>query len=84
MYSLNEDYKEIIVKLKNHFYKNYKDKILEEPLLTGNEIMTILNIKPSKEVGEIKEKLIYNQICGNIKTKEEAINFIKALKINQY
>lgn len=72
----------MILKLKKHFYESYKNKILENPLLSGNEIMSILNIKPSKKVGEIKEKLIYNQICGSIKTKEEAINFIKALKIN--
>jgi len=39
--------------------------------------MEILNLKPSKLVGEIKDKLLEYQLEGKIKTKEEAIEFIK-------
>jgi len=54
--------------------KNYKPI---PKLLDGNEIMEILNIKPSPKLGEILENLKEAQISGDITTKEEAINFIK-------
>ena len=49
-------------------------------LLDGNEIMQILNIKPSPRLGEILDTLKEAQISGDITTKEEAVNFIKTLK----
>ena len=48
-------------------------------LLDGREIMEILNIAPSKRVGEIIEALIEQQLMGNIKTKPEAVNFIEKI-----
>ncbi|MEZ0322709.1 MAG: hypothetical protein ABWJ98_00130 [Hydrogenothermaceae bacterium] len=65
--------------IQNYFFENYKDKVIKEPLLSGVEIMGLLNLKPSKKVGEIKEKLILAQLEGKIKTKEEAVKFIKNL-----
>lgn len=54
-------------------YYNYLDQENELPkLLDGNDIMNILNIKPSKLVGEILEELRYNQLEGNVKTPNEA------------
>jgi len=52
--------------------------IMQEPesLLNGREIMEILNIKPSRRVGEIINMLIEAQISGEIKSKEEAKEFI--------
>ena len=46
-------------------------------LLDGREIMEILNIKPSKIIGEIIEELKELQLTGEIKTKDEAISYIK-------
>ena len=46
-------------------------------LLNGNEIMEILNIKPSPKLGEILNTLQEAQISGDINTKEEAIDFVK-------
>ncbi|MCX7760529.1 MAG: hypothetical protein N2Z81_05010 [Hydrogenothermaceae bacterium] len=65
--------------IQKYFFENYKDKIVKEPLLSGAEIMGLLNLRPSKEVGEIKEKLILAQLEGKVKTKEEAVRFIKSL-----
>lgn len=50
-------------------------------LLDGNEIMSILDIKPSKELGYILDKLHEAQISGDVLTKEHALNFIKSIKI---
>ncbi|NIA22862.1 MAG: hypothetical protein GWP03_01645 [Proteobacteria bacterium] len=47
-----------------------------ESLLNGKEIMEILSIPPSKVVGQIKEKLVKEQVNGVITSKEEAKRFV--------
>ena len=86
-YTLFNDKKEEVEKLKNfiiylqrYYFDFYKKEIIEEPLLNGKEIIEILNLTAGKKVGEIKNKLLEKQIFGLIKTKEEAISFIKSLK----
>src|SRR5574344_54141 len=62
------------------FYVKAKETLKPLPkLLDGIEIMQILNIKPSKKLGEIINKLNEAQISGDITTKEEAISFVKTL-----
>ena len=48
-----------------------------EPLLSGKDIMNILNIPEGKTVGLLKNKLLDLQYEGVIKTKEEAIAWLK-------
>ncbi len=67
--------------LQRYYVEVYSKEIIEKPLLTGDEIMKLLGIEPSKKVGIIKEKLLKEQIAGRIKTKEEAVNFIYSLKV---
>lgn len=47
-----------------------------EPLLNGNEIMTILRLKPGPKVGEALAKLRDAQLSGRVKTKAEAQDFL--------
>lgn len=62
------------------FYLNIKDELKPLPkLLSGEEVMEILKIKPSKELGEIIKSLQEAQLAGDVTTKTEAENFIKAL-----
>ncbi len=68
-----------IWEIQNYYFNVYLKEVIEEPLLTGKEIMQILNLKPSPIVGEIKNKLLKAQLEGTIKTKEQAISFIKSL-----
>ncbi len=66
--------------LKN-YYLEVKSLALEpNPLLDGKEIMQILEIKPSKLVGEILENIKLAQLSGELQTKDEAIEFIKNYK----
>ena len=62
-----------------NYYMDVKDT-LDEPkaILDGREIMEILNLKPSKTVGIILEKLKEAQILKEVTTKEEAIEYIKS------
>lgn len=61
---------------------NYYNKVINEvknpkSLLNGREIMTLLNLKPSRKVGEIIEALIEQQLMNKVTTKKEAIEFVK-------
>lgn len=63
-----------------NFYLEIKDSLKPLPkLLDGNEVMEILNIKPSKELGIIMDALHEAQISGEVLTKEEAVEFIKTV-----
>jgi putative nucleotidyltransferase with HDIG domain len=60
-----------------NFYLLVKDSLKPIPkLISGNEIMDLLNIKPSKQLGEIINTIKEAQLNGEINTKEEAVNFI--------
>jgi tRNA nucleotidyltransferase/poly(A) polymerase len=48
-------------------------------LLDGNEIMELLNIKPSPQLGRILDELHEVQLNGDITNKEQAIEFVKKL-----
>ena len=66
-------------KLLNGYLKQKTELKPLPKLLDGKEIMQILNIPQSKELGKIIEKLKEAQISSDVITKEDAINFIKNL-----
>lgn len=60
-----------------NFYLNIKDSLKPLPkLLSGEEIMKLLNLKPSKELGDIIKSLQEAQLSEDIKTKQDAIKFV--------
>lgn len=60
------------------FYLEARETLKPLPkLLDGNEVMKILNIKPSKRLGEIMDALHEAQISGDVVTKDHAIEFVK-------
>jgi len=64
-----------------NYYLSVRDTLTPLPkLLTGNEIMELLNIKPSRKLGEIISKMEEAQISGDITSKEDAVNFVSAFK----
>ncbi len=61
-----------------NFYLKIKDSLKPLPkLLSGEEIMKMLDLKPSKELGNIIKLLKEAQLSGEVTTKEEAVKFIK-------
>ena len=65
------------------FYLDVRDTL--EPLLVlldGNDVMKILNIKPSKQLGQIMNALHEAQLSGDITTKEQAEAFVKSFYQN--
>lgn len=65
-----------------NYYIEIRDTLEPLPkLLTGEEIMEILNIKPSKQLGEIIKALEEAQLSGDVNDKLSAINFIKNIPV---
>ncbi len=63
------------------FYLEARETLKPLPkLLTGNDVMKILQIKPSPKLGEIMENLHEAQLSGDVLTKEQAVEFIKAFQ----
>ncbi|MBP3924855.1 CCA tRNA nucleotidyltransferase [bacterium] len=63
------------------FYLDKKDSLKPLPiLLDGNDVMKILNIKPSPELGKIMNMLHEEQLNGEILTREDAVLYIKSIK----
>ena len=56
-----------------------KNKVLPEKLLDGFEIMKILKIEQGPKVGSILKKLEEAQVTKKVKTKDEAVRFIKSI-----
>ena len=61
-----------------NYYLEIKDTLKPLPkLIDGNDVMKILNIKPSPILGKIMTEIKEAQISGDIITKEDAIAFVK-------
>lgn len=64
-----------------NFYLSVRKTLEPLPvLLNGNDVMKILNIKPSKQLGEIMNALHEAQLSGDVTTKEQAVDFIYQFK----
>ena len=65
--------------LENYYREVESIALCPKAFLDGKEVMEILNLKPSKKVGEILEELKELQLSGEINSKEEAIEYLKRL-----
>lgn len=73
----------IILPLTDHYF-NINDPVAHPvALLTGNDLIQCLNIKPSPVIGKLLTEIAIAQIEDKIKTKEDALIFAKNyLKLN--
>ena len=51
-----------------------------KPLLHGEDIMKLFQLKPGKKVGYILQKVREKQLAGELKTKKQALDWLKKLK----
>jgi tRNA nucleotidyltransferase/poly(A) polymerase len=47
-------------------------------LLSGEEIASLTGLTPGKELGELKRKLVEAQVRGEVRTREEAVEFLSS------
>jgi tRNA nucleotidyltransferase/poly(A) polymerase len=59
-------------------YRNWKklNELSRVNLVTGDDVMKILKIKPGKYVGVVLEKIKREQIFGRVKNKKEALAYL--------
>ncbi|MFH1712785.1 MAG: HD domain-containing protein [Candidatus Jacksonbacteria bacterium] len=68
------NYKKRMAILKKRLTKIKKQP--QKPLLTGEEVMALMNLAPGREVGQVLRRLREAQLSGKINTKEEAEKFL--------
>lgn len=60
------------------FYLDVRETLKPLPIfLTGNDVMEILNIKPSPKLGKIMDSLHEAQLNGDVQTREQAVEFVQ-------
>jgi len=65
-------------------YWEQREEIISPPrLLTGDELMEILQLKPGPEVGRLLDALREAQAAGEVETREEALAFLHKQRENQ-
>lgn len=50
-------------------------------LISGKDVMDILNIEPGPKVQEVLDKIHEQQLLGEVKTKINALDYIKSIKV---
>jgi tRNA nucleotidyltransferase/poly(A) polymerase len=70
--------KEVAEELLRYYYEEFSPK-LPRPLLDGKEIMEALGLPPGEEVGRLLDRLREAEISGKVRTREEALEFLKNL-----
>jgi poly(A) polymerase len=71
------DLLEINRQLLDAWYNHRDEKISPPRLLDGNDLMEVLGIPPGPEVGRTLEAITEAQVEGRVRTREDAIEFVR-------
>ncbi|MBR8826962.1 MAG: CCA tRNA nucleotidyltransferase [Gomphosphaeria aponina SAG 52.96 = DSM 107014] len=71
--------KEKIIPIINRYLDPNDQVAHPQPLITGNDLMTNLNLPPTPKIGKLLTDIQIARIEGKISTPEEAINLAKSL-----
>jgi tRNA nucleotidyltransferase/poly(A) polymerase len=70
--------KEVAEELLRYYYEEFLPKP-PRPLLDGREVMEALSLPPGEEVGKLLDQLREAETTGGVRTREEALEFLKNL-----
>lgn len=70
-------YLEVSKILLENYIEKPEETISPPRIIDGNDLMKELNLQPSKLIGELLEAIRENQADGNIRTRDEAIEFAR-------
>jgi hypothetical protein len=68
---------DICIKLLESWFERKKEIVFPPKLLTGDEIMKLLNMKPGPDLGKVILALQEAQGAGEVLTVEDAVNYIR-------
>ncbi len=70
--------KEVAEELLRYYYEEFLPRP-PRPLLDGREVMEALSLPPGEEVGRLLDRLREAEITGVVRTREEALEFLRKL-----
>ena len=70
--------KEVAEELLRYYYEEFSQQP-PRPLLDGREVMEALGLPSGEEVGRLLNRLREAEIAGRVRTREEALEFLKNL-----
>ncbi|NHZ72237.1 MAG: HDIG domain-containing protein, partial [Aquificales bacterium] len=65
----------VVAELFRHYFEQYEKTVAPEPLINGRDLMQILNLSPSPEIGRILRLVQEAQAAGEISTRQQALEF---------
>ncbi len=74
------NHKKILLDLIEEFFDK-SEEIVPSKLIDGNDIVKVLKIEPSKKIGQILKDIQEKQALGEIKTREDALSYIKNIDL---
>ncbi|NLI12321.1 CCA tRNA nucleotidyltransferase [Pelotomaculum propionicicum] len=77
-------YRSFIVDLLYKYYFEAEKYINPPILVKGEDLMTELGLRPSRQLGDLLEKITEAQVCGEVTSRREAITYAaRLLKENE-
>jgi len=64
--------------LENYFHKP-QEVVAPPPLVTGDDVMVLLGLRPGPQVGQLLEAVREAQVEGQVRTREEALQFLRRI-----
>lgn len=76
-------YVNTIQTLLSRYFLQHDSAITPPPLLTGQDVLDVFDLKPGPQIGEILKTLRESQAIGEINTKEEALDWVQRFLVDQ-
>lgn len=73
----------VVRKLLEAWWETPQKSVLPPALLNGDQIMAELNLPPGPVIGELIELLREAQVCGEIRDRQQAIDYLHSWSKNQ-
>jgi tRNA nucleotidyltransferase/poly(A) polymerase len=68
---------ETVSPLLEAFFRRHQQVIKPPPLLTGDDLMNEMGLKPGPQIGQMLERLLEEQAAGEISSREEALSLAR-------
>ncbi|MCA9961859.1 MAG: HDIG domain-containing protein, partial [Anaerolineales bacterium] len=68
---------QLVTTLYQTYFEQHRETVAPVPLLSGHDLIQLLQLKPGPEIGRLLRLLEEAQAAGEVATREEAIQFIQ-------
>ncbi|MCP5097097.1 MAG: HD domain-containing protein, partial [Chloroflexi bacterium] len=65
----------IVDSLFMHYFNHFDETVAPTPLLNGQDLMQVLQLKPGPEIGRLLRLITEAQAAGDLHTRDEALSF---------